>query len=111
MQKSIRLNPLHLSQFTVFDSLGRAYFLAGRYEEAIAEYDKAIKLNPDYRDAHVGLAAAYAVLGREKEARTEVSEILRIEPNFSIKKYAGFMYFQVDLEREIEGLRKAGLPE
>ncbi|MEJ2137478.1 MAG: tetratricopeptide repeat protein, partial [Desulfofustis sp.] len=111
MQKSIRLNPLYLSQFAVFDSLGRAFFLAGRYEEAIAEYNKAIKLNPDYRDAHVGLAAAYALLGREKEARTEVSEILGIEPNFSIKKYSEFMSFQVGLESEIEGLRKAGLPE
>jgi adenylate cyclase len=111
MKKSIRLNPISLSQSWVFDSLGRSYFLAERYEEAIAEYKKAVKLNPDYRDAHIGLAATYAVLGQEEEARTEVSEILRIEPNFSIKKYAKFMYFQVGLEPEIEGLRKTGLPE
>jgi len=109
MEKSIRLNPF--STDAVFDTLGRAYFLAGKYEEAIAEYKTAVKLDPDYRDAHVGLAATYAVLGREEEARTEVSEILRIEPSFSIKKYERFMYFQVGLEPEIEGLRKAGLPE
>jgi tetratricopeptide (TPR) repeat protein len=82
-----------------------------KYEEAVAEYKKAVELNPDYRDAHIGLAATYSVLGREKEASTEVEEILRIEPNFSLKKYAKFMYFQVGLESEIEGLRKAGLPE
>jgi hypothetical protein len=70
-----------------------------------------VKLDPDHREAHVGLAATYAVLGREEGARTAVSEILRIESNFSIKKYARFMFFQVGLESEIEGLRKAGLPE
>jgi len=109
MERSIRLDPI--PRVAIFDTLGRAYFLAGRYEEAIAEYKTAVKLDPDYRDAHVGLAATYAVLGREEEARIEVSEILRIEPSFSIKKYARFMYFQVSLEPEIEGLRKAGLPE
>jgi len=109
MEKSIRLDPI--PQYSVFDSLGRAYFLAKRYEKAIARYKTAVKLNPDFRDTHVGLAATYAVLGREKEARTEVTEILRIEPNFSIKKYARFMFFQIGLESEIEGLRKAGLPE
>jgi adenylate cyclase len=111
IKKSMRLNPTVFSQAWVFDSLGRTYFLAEKYEEAIAKYRMAVKLNPDYRDAHIGLAATYAVLGREEEARTEVSEILRIDPNFSIKKYARFMYFQVGLEPEIEGLRKAGLPE
>jgi adenylate cyclase len=109
LKKSIRLNPF--SPDVAFDSLGRAYFLAGRYEEAITEYKTAVKLDPDHREAHVGLAATYAVLGREEGARTAVSEILRIEPNFSIKKYARFMFFQVGLESEIEGLRKAGLPE
>jgi adenylate cyclase len=109
LKKSIRLNPF--SPDVAFDSLGRAYFLAGRYEEAITEYKTAVKLDPDHREAHVGLAATYAVLGREEGARTAVSEILRIESNFSIKKYARFMFFQVGLESEIEGLRKAGLPE
>ncbi|UCE51425.1 MAG: tetratricopeptide repeat protein, partial [Desulfobacterales bacterium] len=109
LEKSIRLDPFprHYS----YDSLGRAYFLAGRYEEAIAKYKTVIKLDPDYRDAHVGLAATYVVLDREEDARTEVAEILRIEPSFSIKKYEKFMFFQLGLEPEIEGLRKAGLPE
>jgi adenylate cyclase len=109
MEKSIRLNPI--PTYMVFDTLGRAYFLAGNYEKAIAAYKTAVKLDPDQRDAHVGLAATYAVLGREGEARTEVSEILRIEPSFSIKKYEKFMFFQLGLEPEIEGLRKAGFPE
>jgi adenylate cyclase len=109
MEKSIRLDP-HPPDAS-FDTLGRAYFLAERYEEAIAKYKTAVKLDPDHRDAHVGLAATYAVLGREEEARTEVSEILRVEPSFSIKKYKRYMFFQVGLESEIEGLRKAGLPE
>jgi tetratricopeptide (TPR) repeat protein len=85
--------------------------LSGRYEEAIAAYKTTVKLDPDYPDAHVGLAATYAILGREEEARTEVAEILRIEPSFTIKKYEKRMFFQIGLEPEIEGLRKAGLPE
>lgn len=109
MEKSIRLDPLPRRQS--YDTLGRAYFLAGRYEEAISKYKTAVRLDPDYRDAHVGLAATYAVLGREEEARTEASAVLRIDPNFSIKKYKKFMSLQVGIESEIEGLRKAGLPE
>ncbi len=109
MEKSIRVNPI--TRVIVFDHLGRAYFLAGRYEEAIAEYKTAVKLDPEFRDAHIGLAATYAMLGRKEESRTEASEILRIEPSFSIKKYERMMYFQVGHEPEIEGLRKAGLPE
>jgi adenylate cyclase len=109
LEKAVRLDPIpHDYQL---DSLGRAYFLTGRYEEAIAAYKKAIAANPDWRDAHVGLASSYAILGQWDEARAEVSEILRIEPNFSIGKYEKYMFHQTGLETEIEGLRKAGLPE
>jgi adenylate cyclase len=109
MEKSIRLNPI--PTYSALDTLGRAYFLAEKYEKAIAAYNAAVKLDPDQRDAHIGLAATYAVLGKEKEARSEVSEILKIEPNFTIKKYEKFMFFHLGLESEIEGLRKAGLHE
>ncbi len=109
LKKQIRLDPIpHVTQF---DILGRAYFLAGRYEEAITEYKKAVKVAPDYRDAHVGLASTYAVLGRKEEARAEAEEIVRIDPNFSIQGYTDMMRIQVGIEPEIEGLRKAGLPD
>jgi adenylate cyclase len=109
LRKALRLDPIpHVARI---DALGRAYFLSGRYEEAIAAYRKAVDVDPDFLDAHVGLASTYATLGREEEARTEVAEILRIDPSFSIKKYAKFMQFQVGIEPEIEGLRKARLPE
>jgi adenylate cyclase len=109
LEKAVRLDPI--PHFVMFDALGRAYFLSGRYEEAMAAYRKAVDVDPDYLDAHVGLASTYATLGREEEARTEVAEILRIDPSFSIKKYAKLMQFQIGIEHEIEGLRKARLPE
>ncbi len=109
LKKAVRLEAIpHAIEF---DVLGRAYFLSGRYEEAIAAYRKAVDVDPDFLDAHVGLASTYATLGREEEARTEGAEILRIEPSFSIKKYAQYMQFQIGIEPEIEGLRKARLPE
>ena len=109
MKKAMRLDPI--PKVKDYDMLGRAYFLTERYEEAIAEYSKAVSLNHDYRDAHVGLAATYAILGRDDDARAEVTEIVKIDPSFSIKKYAKFMRFQVGIESEIEGLRLAGAPE
>ena len=107
MKKAIRLDPT--PPVFMYDILGRAYFLTGRYEEAIAEYNKGVRIDPDYLDVHIGLASTYSVLGREEEARAEVAEIFRIDPNFSINWYANMMQFQVGIEPEIEGLRKAGL--
>lgn len=107
MKKAIRLEPT--PPVVMYDILGRAFFLTGRYEEAIAEYKKGLRADPDYLDVHIGLASTYSVLGRKEEARAEAAEILRINPNFSIERYAHRMQFQVGLEPEIKGLRKAGL--
>jgi tetratricopeptide (TPR) repeat protein len=35
----------------IYNGRGNAYYKKGRYEEAIADYDRAIKLRPGYRDA------------------------------------------------------------
>ena len=40
----------------------------GRYQEAIADYTTAIKINPDDADAYVNRGAAYDDLGRYQEA-------------------------------------------
>jgi adenylate cyclase len=107
IERAIRLNPT--SPVIYFDVLGRAYFLMGRYQDAIEAYNKAVNINPDHLDTHTGLAAVYSILGRAEHARAEAAEILRINPKFSTKEYATRMKHQVDIELEIDGLRQAGL--
>jgi adenylate cyclase len=110
-KKAIRLSPIPDTWYLT--SLGRCYEMVGRYEEAISEYKKALSRNPEDVLTHACLATTYNLLGREEEARAEVAELLRIDPKFSLKSYfKGQLYKNPqDLERDIEAMRNAGLPE
>lgn len=60
---------------------GKAYLDAGKIDEAIIEFQKALTLKPDYVDAHLGLANAYFQNQQLDEAESSVHEVLRIDPN------------------------------
>ena len=107
-QKAIRLNPFPAWYYLV---LATSYVQLGRYEEAIREYKKALHRTPDSTMPHLGLAATYSSMGREKEAQDEATEVLRIDPKFSLEHYGKSLLYknQVDLDRRIDALRKAGL--
>jgi tetratricopeptide (TPR) repeat protein len=92
-------------------NLGGAYRAVGRYEDAIAQYKNALKLQPDDLFTHLGLAQTYVKLGREKEAQAEAAEVLRIHPKFSLEHYAKTLPFkdQSVVDDTIACLRKAGL--
>ncbi len=94
-------------------ALGHAYELLRRHEDAIAALKKWITRNPDVLPAHRILAVIYSELSRKEEAQAEVAEVLRISPRASLKGQRERMPFkdQAVLERYLEGLRKAGLPE
>ena len=108
-EQAIRLNPFPPGVY--FRSLGRAYRLSGRYEDAITQCKKALQLNPDDIFTHLSLILAYTKLGREKEAKAEATEVLRIHPKFSIDHYAKTVPIkdQSILEDMKASLRKAGL--
>jgi adenylate cyclase len=59
------------------------------------------------------LAANLAHLGRIEEARAVAQELLKTHPNFTISRWADRPPYRdhAILERFIEGLRKAGLPD
>jgi tetratricopeptide (TPR) repeat protein len=109
VKKAMRLDP-NYPPWMVFH-LAEGYSLLRRYDEAIAALQDALRRNPDFAPARRWLAVVYAELGREKEARAEVVAILRISPEASLARWRERMPYknQVDLERFIAGLRKAGL--
>jgi len=55
--------------------LGQAYEQTKRYDEAIAEFKKAINLSPTSAEATAALGHAYAISGRANEARRVISEL------------------------------------
>ena len=61
--------------------LGIAYVDAKMFTEAIAEFQKAIDLDPDFAEAHVGLGTVYFEMEQLDDAERAVTEALRIDAN------------------------------
>jgi tetratricopeptide (TPR) repeat protein len=110
IRKAIRRNPRYSFQYLRL--LGQAYFLLGRYQAAIPELQKVVDANPEFLAGHLLLAATYSQAGQIEEAEWEAEEVLTLLPDFSLtaeRERAPFV--SPGLDRYIEGLRKAGLPE
>jgi len=92
-------------------SVGTAYAIAGRFEEARAPLQRSLSRYPNILFVHLALAAVYSELGQAAEARAEVVEVLRLNPNFSLEVHKQRMPIKdpVVLERHIAALHKAGL--
>ncbi|MBI3801724.1 MAG: tetratricopeptide repeat protein [Deltaproteobacteria bacterium] len=94
-----------------FASVGEAYNLAGRPEEAIGPFKRYLTRYPNILGPHLTLAAVYSELGREVEARAEAAEVLRINSQFSLEvlRQRAPIKDPAMLERYLAALRKAGL--
>jgi len=108
-ERAIRLNPIPPSWY--YFQLGQSYIVAGQFEKAVAECNKAIQKEPNNLWAFVNLAASYGSLGREEDARAAAAEILRIDPNFSLEYFAKTLPYKnkADNDHFINALGKAGL--
>ena len=86
-EKAVKLNPKlsHAHQF-----LGGAYSTLGRYDEAIAAMNEAVRLEPNNAGAHGSLARAYWIgKGMIEEAIVELERAVSINPQ------AGYSYLQL----------------
>lgn len=65
------------------NNLGGAYASLGRFDEAIAEYQTALRLAPGYGEAHNNLGLAYAYKGNLDTAIAEYRAALRLDPDYA----------------------------
>ncbi|MGH8595770.1 MAG: adenylate/guanylate cyclase domain-containing protein, partial [Gammaproteobacteria bacterium] len=107
MEKAMRLNPYFPDWYLWY--LADAYNAMGKAAEVIATVQRM--QNPD--EGRRLLAANYAHLGRMDEARTQAREVLRLHPGFTIERWRHRPPYRDPsiLERYVEGMRKAGLPD
>jgi tetratricopeptide (TPR) repeat protein len=80
-------------------------------DHAVAEYEKALKLNPDFMSSYIGLTATYSLLGMDEKAHAAAEQLLRLNPNLSLKNLRRSMPYKdpADINLLIDGLQKAGL--
>lgn len=55
---------------------GQSYFIKGQYDEAIGEYQKALKITPDRVDIHKRLAEAYFLTDKYDSAAREMRKVI-----------------------------------
>ena len=107
IKKAIRLNPYHPERF--WSHLGRAYFVAHRYAEAIEALKKLSA--PDHLQLAL-LAACHAQLGHDAEAKSHMQAALKRQPELTVTKYLSALHYAraEDLAHHRDSLLKAGLP-
>ncbi len=63
-----------------FHEAGMEQLRAGRFEEAIAEFNKALAVNPKRNNTHFNIGSCYERLGKYEEALAEYSQELLVDP-------------------------------
>jgi tetratricopeptide (TPR) repeat protein len=84
-----------------------------RYEDALEALKRSAAHNPDAFPPRLYLAACHGLMGEDASAATAMAEVYRINPGFSTAWMRTFVTYKhaADLDRLVEGLRKAGLSE
>jgi len=90
-------------------SIGWAYYLVQRYDEAVRWAEAGIRHNSADYFNHACLAASHAKLGRMQDAARAASATLRAWPFFHVDTFVSQFRREADRALIAEGLRKAGL--
>ncbi len=95
-------------QWDYVSPLGFAYYLAGRYDDALAILEPIAEKGSDYA-IYAFLAAAHAELGRSAEAELAAKQVKRLWPFFEISGFINQWKDEKSRKLIADGLAKAGL--
>jgi adenylate cyclase len=111
LKRAFRLNPIPPPHY--YNFLALANRNNGQHEKAIELSKKILIGYPDHLLAYIILASSYSFLNRAEDAHKVVKEVLRIDPDFSLERWSKIIPYkhQETVDKIVEALRKAGLPE
>ena len=113
--RALRLSPLDPFRSSMFAAMSSSCFFVGRYDEALAWAERAMRAEGGFLYTTL-VAASAALAGNPTRARQAVERVRSDHPDVTISSIATpHSFFPLrrpqDIARFAEGLRKAGLPE
>jgi TolB-like protein/class 3 adenylate cyclase len=112
VERAKRLSPVDPHMFTMEGATALAHFVAGRYDEAFASAETALRQNPFFSQGTRVAVASAAHLGRTEDAKKYLARLQMLDAGLRISNLRDRITFRRpdDFERMAEGLRKAGVP-
>ena len=83
----------------LYSELGNTFLQLERYKPAEIAFKNAIKINPDFVNAHYGLAGAYLKQNLSNEALIEFQKVIELAPDSQEAKYAQNILQQIAQEK------------
>jgi TolB-like protein/class 3 adenylate cyclase len=113
VERARRLSPVDPHMFTMNGAEALAHFIAGRYEEAFAAAETALRQNPFFSPGTRLAVASAALLGRTEDARKYFARLQMLDPQLRVSNLGEriFLHRPDDYARLAEGLRRGGVPE
>ena len=117
--RSVQLCPMNLWVSWQHSAFVWTHFAAGRYEDALVWAERGLRRNPNHVVFPKHKAAVLGLLGRTNEAQQVVQCLLALVPDLTISRLrdVGSIVHDHSISRvtlrdaQLEGLRRAGLPE
>jgi tetratricopeptide (TPR) repeat protein len=88
---------------------GAAHAAKGEYDQAIACFDKAIRIEPSFAEAYCNRGTAYYEKGQFDAAISDFSKAIEIEPEFAQAYYnRAVAYFdKIEYDKALQDAQKA----
>ncbi len=101
-------NPAYISPSYAFYNLGRVYEKKGLPEDALRQYQQAVRLEPNYGAAYYRMGMILENLQRIDEAREALGNAVRLNPNIleAHLRYGILSYNVGDIERALTSLSR-----
>lgn len=99
LKQAISYQKKKKSMVPLYGELGNTYLHLNRYKPAEIAYKNALKINPNYVNAHHGLAGVYLRQNRLEEALEELQKVIELAPDSEEAKYAREMIQKIALEK------------
>lgn len=109
IQEAMKLNPYYVFEYP--STLGLAYYLKGRYKDAVTTLEDALNRNESALNPRLFLAATYIRMNKKGDAEWEVEQIETYHPDVTLSNLVTTLPFEKDttLQSLKSDLHNAGL--